>query len=131
MESFAAARDAAIPDVLGTAWDKAVESWSDPARHDEILRLVAQHDAFAWAAARYRTRAGDPIADKQIDRVRKAAEVTLMSSATSRKSAGKNPYRSTTALLVLLVVLVVGGLVYAMVARDGGTQPTPHSTEKK
>jgi hypothetical protein len=130
MESFAAARDAAIPDVLGATWDKAVESWSDMAHHDEILRLVAQNDAFAWAAARYRTRAGDPIADKQIERVRRAAEVTLMSSAASRKDSGKNPYRATTALLVLLVVLTVGGLVYAMVARGGGTQPTPHSTGK-
>jgi hypothetical protein len=129
MESFAAARDAAIPDVLGAAWDKAVESWSDIAHHDEVLRLVAQHDAFAWAAARYRTKAGDPIADKQIERVRKAAEVTLMSTAASRKTADKNPYRATTALLLLLVLLAVGGLLYSMLR--GGTQPTPHSTEKK
>lgn len=131
MESFAKARDAAIPDVLGVAWDHVVEGWSEPARHEEVMRLVAQHDAFAWAAARYRTKAGDPIADKQLECVRKAAEATLFSGAVARKAANKNPYHATTMMLVTLVVLIVGGLVYAMVVRNRGTQPTTHSTEKK
>jgi hypothetical protein len=125
MESFAKARDAAVPDALGAAWDRVVEAWEEPARHDEVMRLVAQHDAYAWAATRYRTRAGDPIADKQFERVRKAAEVTLMSSAVTRKESSKNPYRSTTTLLVLLVVMIAAGFLYAMVMRARGAEPTP------
>ncbi|MBA2540258.1 MAG: hypothetical protein H0V17_11525, partial [Deltaproteobacteria bacterium] len=124
------ARDAAIPDALGAAWDRALEGWSESARHDEVMRLVAQHDAFAWAAARYRTKAGDPVADKQLERVRKAAEATLFSGAVARKDANKNPYRSTTMMLVTLVVLIVGGLVYAMVVRNRGTEPVTYTPEK-
>ena len=31
--------------------------------HEALLGLVAQHSCFAWAAARYKERAGDPVAD--------------------------------------------------------------------
>ncbi len=117
MAAFAHARDA-VPDALGDAWKRALEQWEDSARHDEMLRLVTQHDAYAWAAARYRERlrehAGDAIATERLERVRRAAEATLMSSASARATKTPEPYRNTMAILALLMLLVVAGLVYAM-----------------
>lgn len=131
MESFAKDRDAAVPDVLGKAWERAIEKWDDQPRHEEVMRLVAQHDAYAWAASRYRSRAGDPVADKQLERIRKAAEITMLSAAVSRKDASaKNPYRNTMALLIVLVVLIVGGLLYAWIRSRGAPEPTPPAIEK-
>jgi hypothetical protein len=109
---------AALPDALSAAWDHAVEAWDDIARHDEVMRLVAQHEAYAWAASKYRTRAGDPIGDRQIARIRKAAEATMLASAAVRKETAPKPYRAVTAVLIMLIVAAVGGLLYAMVMRD-------------
>ena len=122
MTELAAARDA-VPDALGAAWDRAVAEWSDSTTHDEVLRLVTQHDAYAWAAARYRERArehpDDAIAKQQLDRVRKAAEATLLATAAAKRQAkGPEPYRATVAILGLLVLLIIALLVYA-VARGG------------
>jgi hypothetical protein len=122
-ESFASTLEA-VPDALGAAWEATLAQWSDPAAHEEVMRLVAQHDAFAWAANRYRTKAGDPIADKQLERIRKSAEITMMSSAFARpKDPAKNPYRATVAMLVTLVLLIAAGLVYAMFSRRGNEPP--------
>lgn len=118
MDAFAKERDAAVPDALSAAWDRAVEAWAEPARHDEVMRLVAQHDAYAWAAARYRTRAGDAIGDRQLEKVRRAAEVTMLSSASSRPDGAQKPYRALTTVMVLLIVAAIGGLMYATVVRD-------------
>jgi hypothetical protein len=130
MESFARERDASVPEVLATAWDRAVEAWDEPARHDEMIRLVAQHDAYAWAAAQYRERAGDPVGDRQLARIRKAAEATLFASATARKDQSPKPYRALTAVMIMLIVAAVAGLLYAMVMRDkaepmGNATPAP------
>lgn len=113
----------APPDVLVAAWDRAVEGWDDPSRHDEVMRLVAQHDAYAWAAERYRTRAGDPIGDRQLDRVSRAAEVTMRAAATPRSEPRAKPYRAATAVLVMLIVAAVVALLFAMI-RKGSIQPT-------
>jgi hypothetical protein len=125
METFAKQRDAAAPDALIAAWDLAVAGWADPARHDEVLRLVTQHDAYAWAAARYRTRAaeGEPaadtaIADRQLARLRKAAEAQLFASATLRADKTPKPYRALTAVLVMLIMAAIAGLLYAIVVHD-------------
>lgn len=131
MASYAKDTEAAIPDVLTAAWDRAVETWDDPARHDEVIRLVSQHDAFTWAATRYRTRAGDPIGDRQLARVRKAAEATLYASATARKDNAPKPYRALTAVLIMLIVAAIAGMLYATVMRDNTpaepdrSKPTP------
>lgn len=127
MDGFARAQAANIPDVLGVAWQRAVDHWSEPPHHEEVLRLVAQHDAYAWAATQYRSRAGDPIADKQLERIRKSAEVTMLSAKAARTDKYKNPYRNTLTLLIMLVVVVVGGLIYAW-ARSRGADPTPPTT---
>ncbi len=128
MDSFAASREAAVPEPLVRAWERAVDKWDDTPRHEEVLRLITQNDAYAWGAAKYRSRAGEPIADKFLERVRKSAEATMMTSATARNVVEKNPYRNTVALLVIVVLAIAGALLYAKV-KSSAPQPTPPSVE--
>jgi len=128
MAAFEKARDA-VPDALAQAWERAVGSWDETARHDEVLRLAAQHDAYAWAAARYRerlkARADDEVAGEQLDRVRRAAEATLLANAAAaRQKNTPEPYRSTMVLLAILIIAIIAGLVY-VTARGSGDPPPP------
>lgn len=122
MAAFAAARDA-VPDALAKAWDDAVADWENVTHHDELLRLVTHHDAYAWAAGRYRERirvhADDAVAHRELARVRKAAEVTLIHSAATRAAKAPTPYRSTMMILGVLIFLVIALALYAVV-RGGG-----------
>jgi ribosomal protein L32 len=140
MEAFARAREASVPEPVAAAWAQVLEAWDDAARHDALLRLVARHDAYAWAAAKYRDakraapaspapfrsypdRAVDAIADRQLDRMRRAAEATLYAGATAREERGKAPYRAATAILAMLIFAVIAGLIFASVFprdRPGG-----------
>jgi hypothetical protein len=122
MAAYTAARDAAVPQVVADAWRRATEAWTDTARHDELLRVVAVHDSYAWAAGRYRTR-GDDVAGRQLDRLRRAAEATLLAGATARPDVSIAPYRATRGVLMVLIVALVVGLVYAMVIRTRTTAP--------
>lgn len=128
-DSFAGTRDAEVPDALIAAWDNAVAKWDDQARHDEVIRLVTQHDAYAWAAARYRTKP-DAIGERHLERVRKSAEATMLSAAVARQAAGKKPYRGTTMMLVLLAVALFAGLAMAMVARNKAATNPASATGK-
>jgi hypothetical protein len=101
------------PDAVVTAWDQAVAHWDDPARHDALLAQVATFSCFAWAAARYRERAGDPVADAALARLRKAATATMLATATVRPDDEKVPYRNAILILIALVILVVVGMMYA------------------
>jgi hypothetical protein len=76
--------DGAIPDAVRDAWQRAVDGWDDPDRHKTFLGVVAQHHCFRYAAARYKERAGDAIADRQLERVRAAALATMTATATAR-----------------------------------------------
>lgn len=127
MAAYVEARDGAVPDSLRAAWQRATDAWTDEARHDELFRLVAAHDAYAWAAGRYRTRK-DAMATRQLDRLRRAAEATLLAGATARQSAEAKPYRASSAVLAMLVVAVAAGLLYALVVRSPRARthaPTP------
>lgn len=124
MAVFSDARDAAVAEPVREAWARAAEAWSEPARHDELFRQVAAHNSYAWAAGRYRTRGRDPIAERQLDRLRRAAEATLLVSATVRPDAAARPYRATIGVLAIMVVAIVVGLAYALVMRDA-TPATP------
>jgi hypothetical protein len=117
MADYTEAHQAAVPEAVCTAWARAAEAWNDPARHDELLRQVAAHRCYAWAAGRYRTRGGDPIAERQLDRLRRAAEATLLAGATVRRDTAAGPYRATVGVLAVLIAAVVVGLVYAALAR--------------
>lgn len=123
MAGYADAREASVPDVVRDAWQHVTEAWTEPARHDELLRVVALHDSYAWAAGRYRTRRDD-LAVRQLERLRRAAEATLLATASARPDASTAPYRATRGVLMVLIVAVVVGLVYAMVIRSRGA-PAP------
>jgi hypothetical protein len=141
-------RDASVPEAVAAAWDRVLEAWDDAERHAALLRLVARHEAYAWAAARYRDakravpvspapfrrypdHAVDAVADRQLDRMRRAAEATLLAGASAREARGRSPYRAATAILALLVVAIVAGLVFATMlqraepAASGAGQATP------
>lgn len=108
------------------AWDRVVEQWDDPARHEVLIAAVAQHSSYAWAAARYKERAGDPIADKQIDRLRRAATATMFATATTRRSTEASPYRKVIIWFAVLVAMLLLGLVFARVVLDN--TPPKHPT---
>ncbi len=117
MADYREAREAEVPEPVRAAWARAAEAWSDPARHDELLRQAAAHRCYAWAAGRYRMRGDDPIAGRQLDRLRRAAEATLLAGATIRRDAAATPYRATVGVLALLIATVIIGLVYATLIR--------------
>lgn len=125
MAGYISARDAAVPAPVREAWARAAADWGDAARHDQLLQLVVTHNAYAWAAGRYRTRGRDAIALRQLDRLGRAAEATLLASATARPDAVAKPYRATTGVLATFIVVIAVGLWYAMVVRD---HPLPSST---
>jgi hypothetical protein len=124
-----AGRHEAVHAVLEAAWQRASAAWDDAAAHDEVLRLAAQHDAYPWAAGRYRPRAGDPVADRQLARIQKAVEITLRATATMRDEPRGRSYRMLVGLLILLAVLTLGGLVYVAKLRDAPTPTPPASTK--
>jgi hypothetical protein len=122
MAAFAAARDADVPVALRDAWQRAAERWDEPAAHDALFALVTAHSAYAWAASHYRSHK-DAVAERQLARLRRAAEATLLAGATVRPDASTAPYRATRAVLVVLIVTMLVGLIYAFVMRGRAASP--------
>lgn len=123
-----------VDEAVEAAWQRAVEQWDDAKRHEALLGLVAQHSAFAWAAAKYKARAGDPIADAQLVRLRKSATATMMATATVRPTAAEKPYKRTMLLVALLMVMLVLGFVYVKVIavnHQRSTVPPPKAPPGK
>ena len=135
MEAYAKTRDAEVPAAVAAAWEGVLEGWDDTERHDALLQLIARHDAYAWAAAKYRDakraapaspspfrsypdHAVDAIADRQLDRMRRAAEATLYASSIAREERRKSPYRATTAILAMFIFAIIAGLIFATVFQD-------------
>jgi hypothetical protein len=141
MSAFAS-REGGAPESVRAAWASLRPpevtapyrddgAWSDPARHDELLRLVTQYDCYIWAAGRYREVAranpNDAMARQQLERLRKAAEITLLASATQPKDKTPKPYRATIAVLAMLILALVAGVLYSMVLDNkmpSASQPT-------
>jgi uncharacterized Zn finger protein (UPF0148 family) len=124
MAAYREERDAAVPASVRDAWQHATGDWNDLARHDELLRQVAVHHSYAWVASRYRTRRDD-IAQRQLERLRRAAEATLFASATVRPDEATKPYRAARGVLLILIVAVVIGIAYAMVMRERAPAARP------
>jgi len=127
MAAYAKARDAAAsvsaPDVVQAAWARTTQDWHTAARHDELLQLVAIHHAYAWAAGRYRMRGDEPIAQRQLDRLRRAAEATLRAGATPRAGASaRTSSRARRRVLALVITMIVAGALFALGIAD---QPAP------
>jgi hypothetical protein len=119
-----------VPEKLVAAWDRAIGAWSDPKTHDELLQLAHTLDAYPWLAAKYRTRAGDPVGDAQLGRIRKAIEVTLLASATPRPDKASVKYRGLIAIIALVALASI--LLYLVIrARDTGPEPQQPIIEKQ
>jgi hypothetical protein len=114
------------PDVI-SAWDRVVEQWDDMVRHEQLIGLVAKHSCFTWAAAKYKERPDDAIKDKQLERLQKAATATLLATASQRKDDEKTPYKKTLLWMLVLVVMLVLGLVFARIVAENAPpkRPTP------
>jgi hypothetical protein len=127
MASFSASRAAEVPESVRAAWHQALAAWSEQARHDAFVQAVAGSGSFAWAAGQYqeerRRRPGDTLAARQLERVRRTAEAAMLASAAVREDV-KAPYRSTTAILVMMVVVLVAGALYATFMRDSRSPRT-------
>ena len=124
MEKFAAARTEDVAEPLVQAWQKCLDDWSNAAHHDELLRLVSQHDAYTWAVARYRGRPADELRDRQLARLTKAAELMMYASAAKQQQdRTPTPYRNFLIVVVVLLVATVVGLLFARVAVDTSTRP--------
>jgi hypothetical protein len=116
MDAYRSTRDTTVSPRLAAAWDRAVSQWNDPAAHDRIVAVATELEAFAWVATRYRELAatGDAIAQAQLARVSRAAEVTLTIGALARRASApeKTPYRGLQLLLAVLVMVTLGTWIY-------------------
>lgn len=103
------------------AWEAAVADWDNPVRHDTLLTLAAKHEAYGWTAKQYQTRlkanADDAVAQQQITRLRKAAELTLYATAAQREDKTKTPFKATIAMIMIMVFLIIAALLVAYVLR--------------
>lgn len=116
------------PADVQTAWQDITEHWDDAARHKAFVGLVSAHNCFAWAAARYKERAGDAIADAQLERLQRAATATLMATARARPRSERAPYVSLLVVVVALLALALIGLLAAKMFRDSRQPPVTNSS---
>lgn len=143
MAAFGSQLDAGVPDVARVAWDRVKAQWEDTAAHDELLRLTTLHGCYAWVAARYREvkadagppfreagAARDAIAERQLDRIRRAAEVALLTSGAPRPDKGSKAYQSTKLMLGLVIVLIIIGLLYTTYQRMSYSAPQQPATKR-
>ena len=127
MAAFAAADDAAVPEVVRAAWARVEASWSDQERHETLLRSVTEARAFAWAARQYRQasagRPADATAAAMLTRLARTAEVVTL--AGGRGKVGKRaPYRGVMLLLALgAIILVIGALFIRRMGPAGKGAP--------
>ncbi len=131
MASFARAQEDAVPEVVHAAWTRVVAHWDSDAEHDELLRLTTLHGCYAWVAGRYRQerarRDNDAMATRQLERIRKAAEVAMLSTAAPKPEA-KTPFKSSILLLALAGLLVIVGIFYATYVKMRGPGPRDGSS---
>ncbi|HEY1548846.1 MAG TPA: hypothetical protein VGG28_13545 [Kofleriaceae bacterium] len=112
------------PEIVTRAWSELAEHWDDQTRHDALLGLVAKHDCYAWAAVQYKARGDDPIAARQLERIRKALFATMMLTASRKPDAGKLPFKGSILVLAIVVILSVVGMLYLQFRQARTAHPT-------
>ena len=110
------------PHEVFEAWQRAVDHWDDPASHEALLIATMEQRCFAWTAARYKERAGDPTADRELRRVEVAATATLLGTPPKRDRSAM-PYRSSIVALVVLIAMIVIGVVYSQMMERAHVPP--------
>jgi hypothetical protein len=143
MDAFARDREASVPEEVRAAWDHVIAHWDDQAAHDALFSRTAEHQAYAWTAARYREASerqpsetapyrqsveGSPDALAHLERVRKAAEASLMVTATAHRANQRTPYVSSFLVLGVVAVMIFVGLVLAMHLRNREPENASRST---
>jgi hypothetical protein len=109
-----------VHEDVTAAWERAVEQWDDNSRHEAVLAMVVQHSAFAWAAARYKERGDDPIAQARLERLRKAATAAMMATGSTRKTDEvKSPATKIAIWLTVMIAMLLVGLLFAKIVVDG------------
>ncbi|HTR51929.1 MAG TPA: hypothetical protein VMJ10_14535 [Kofleriaceae bacterium] len=117
--------DRPVPEAVRAVWQHLGEAWDDPARHDAFVALVAEHGCYAWAAARYRERAGDPIADRQLARLKDVAVDRLLPPSRAKKPKSLGVVRLFGVLAAAVVLTLVLGFLYLSTCDSGSHQPVP------
>ena len=102
---------------LDAAWQVVVDQWDEQAAHDKLLALVAQSSSYKWAATQYKQRAGDPIAEAQLERIRKAAIATMFATGAKKRDPDA-PYKRVMVVLIVLVFMMMLGLVGLKLIHD-------------
>lgn len=105
--------------TIGAAWDAVQAAWSDEAVHERAASIAIAGGELAWLAARYRAvlrdRPGDAAARRQLDRLSRRAEATLRATASAGEvGLGRASPRLPIAVLLVIVLVVGGGLLYAL-----------------
>ncbi|HTJ44899.1 MAG TPA: hypothetical protein VL463_22485 [Kofleriaceae bacterium] len=126
MPDFVATEDLPAAEVAA-GWAACEAAWNDNAAHEALARLASAHNAYAYVARRYRERvkknADDSIAAGRLAAITRMTEASLRAGATARNDRAplvpgappRKPYRASLTVLVMLVVLVAAGTVYALV----------------
>ncbi len=102
---------------LPRAWRDAEAAWTDRDRHRALVGLAARHDCLAWLAARYRARAGDPVADEQLGRIARAA-AALMAARSRPREVAASSLRPLVRMVVVLALAIATALASATLARE-------------
>ena len=136
MADFSARELAGVSPEVAAAWDACTSAWGDPARHEELARTAAAHDAYAWVARRYHERLradpSDAIAVARRDAIARITEASLRAGAAPRADRPRGvpgapsptPYRASVTVLLALVLLAATGTIYALVTTPSSDTAT-------
>ncbi len=125
-EDFEGGVDGIASDSLRALWDACVDDWSDATAHEAFVKAAVVESAYRYAAGSYRQilrdRPGDRMAERQLADVARRAETAILQSARAGKyeDAADEPFKKVTLLLMVLVVLIAMGIVYAMFMQAKG-----------
>lgn len=93
-----------IAPELVAAWQRALEQWSQPVRHDTLLGLAVKHEQLAWLAGKYKDAAwsnpADRIAPERLARLRRAAAIVTFAKVQPEAEPARRPFRGLGVLLV-------------------------------
>jgi len=118
------------PPELEAIWETCRADWDDEDGHARFAECASSAFAYAYAARRYRSvlrhRPDDEIAHRQLDRLSRMAEASLMGASLARQQAeGEDePYKKVIVLIMVLVLLAgIGGMVVLLKqAKDVGSE---------
>lgn len=113
-------------EAVSAGWDKVIEDWENQSRHDALLALAVEAQAFQWLATKYRERKGDPIADAQLVKLTNAAMASMLTASASKGGTDyAAPYRRALLWMLAMVVMLVFGLIAVKLMASGHQLASP------